>query len=200
MSASEPDAHWNTVYAAKDVDDVSWYEPVPATSRRLITMAATSGRVIDVGAGASGLADALLPAGYDVTVLDVSSNALEQVRQRLGQKATYVVADVLTWTPVDSYAVWHDRAVFHFLTDPADQARYVNQATTAVQTGGGLVMGTFAPTGPESCSGLPTARHDADSLVRLFAGAFTLEHAETDEHVTPWGVIQPFTWVVLRRE
>ncbi|MGH3977117.1 MAG: methyltransferase domain-containing protein [Pseudonocardiaceae bacterium] len=199
MSTTDPDAHWNTVYATKAADEVSWYEPVPATSRRLITLAATSGRVIDVGAGASGLADALVSAGYDVTVLDVSANALAQVRERLGQKATYVVADLLNWTPADSYAAWHDRAVFHFLTDPDDQARYVDLAARAIQAGGALVMGTFAPTGPESCSGLPTTRHDADSLARLFAGSFTLEHTETEEHVTPWGAIQPFTWVVLRR-
>nr|WP_277602239.1 class I SAM-dependent methyltransferase [Nocardioides sp. KC13] len=162
-------------------------------------MAAASGRVIDVGAGASNLADVLVSAGYDVTVLDISSNALAQVRERLGRQAAYVLADVLSWTPAASYDVWHDRAVFHFLTDPDDQARYVDLAATAVGTGGGLVMGTFAPAGPESCSGLPTARHDAGSLARLFAESFTLEHSETEEHVTPWGAVQPFTWAVLRR-
>lgn len=199
MSTHDPDAHWNAVYATKATDEVSWYEPVPETSRRLITLAAPSGRVIDVGAGASGLADVLASAGYDVTVLDVSTNALALVRERLGQQATYVVADVLAWAPSGSYEAWHDRAVFHFLTDQDDQARYVDLAATAVRSGGGLVMGTFAPEGPESCSGLPTARHDADSLARLFAGSFTLEYTESEEHVTPWGGMQPFTWVVLRR-
>ncbi|MEU6134103.1 class I SAM-dependent methyltransferase [Nocardioides sp. NPDC047086] len=199
MSIRDPAAHWDAVYATKAVDEVSWYEPAPATSRRLITLAAPSGRVIDVGAGASSLADVLASAGYDVTVLDVSANAVAQARDRLGEQATYVVADILTWAPTGAYEVWHDRAVFHFLTDPGDQARYVDLATAAVRPGGGLVIGTFAPEGPDSCSGLPVARHDADSIARLFTEAFTMEHSETEPHMTPQGGLQSFTWAVLRR-
>jgi SAM-dependent methyltransferase len=137
-----------------------------------------------------------------VTLLDVSPEALRTARARLagyGDRVDFVVADVVSWTPTDTVDAWHDRAVFHFLTDLDDQRRYARTAAQAVRSGGLLVMGTFAADGPTQCSGLPTARHDADSLSLLFSDAFELEHAEREEHVTPSGTVQPFTWVVLRR-
>ena len=195
--------HWDRVYATKGCDDVSWYQAVPATSIRLVTAAITATaaprRVIDIGAGASTLADELLARDYDVTVLDVAPSAVASVKARLGDRATYIVTDLLEWRPQTAYDVWHDRAVFHFLTDPIAQTVYVNLAARAVRAGGAVVMGTFAPDGPEACSGLPTSRHDAESLAALFADSFELVSSERDEHTTPWGALQPFTWVTLSR-
>jgi 2-polyprenyl-3-methyl-5-hydroxy-6-metoxy-1,4-benzoquinol methylase len=191
--------HWDKVYRTKDSHDVSWYQEFPAVSVRMITAQAASGKVIDVGAGDSTLADELVERGFIVTVLDVAPSAIDAVRRRLGDRATYVVADLLDWSPRESYDLWHDRAVFHFLTDPATQAAYVDLAGSAVRPGGAVVLATFAPDGPVSCSGLPTARHDAESLAALFADHFTLASSEREEHRTPWGAVQPFTWVTLRR-
>lgn len=191
--------HWDTVYTSKKHDDVSWYQRVPATSVRLVTAACAAGSVIDVGAGASTLADELVARGYDVTVLDVAPSAIDTVKRRLGDRATYVVGDLLGWEPTATYDVWHDRAVFHFLTDPAAQEAYVDLAAGAVGPDGVVVLGTFAPDGPTACSGLPTARHDAGSLADLFAKSFALVSSEREEHLTPWGAVQPFTWVTLRR-
>ena len=195
--------HWDRVYATKGGDDVSWYQAVPATSIRLVTAAMTAtaspGRVVDIGAGASTLADELLARGYEVTVLDVAPSAVASVNARLGDRATYLITDLLEWQPETAYDVWHDRAVFHFLTDLSAQTAYVNLAARAVRAGGAVVMGTFAPDGPAACSGLPTSRHDADSLAALFADYFELVSSEREEHTTPWGAIQPFTWVTLSR-
>jgi SAM-dependent methyltransferase len=180
---------------------VSWYQREPAVSLRLVDR--TPGSVVDVGAGASTLVDALLDAGRtDLTLVDLSAEALDVTRARLGTRAeavTFVVGDVLAWSPGRTFDVWHDRAVFHFLTDAEDQHRYVQSATRAVAPGGALVMGTFAPDGPTHCSGLETARHDAGSLEALFSDGFRPEHAESETHLTPWDAEQHFTWVLLRR-
>jgi SAM-dependent methyltransferase len=196
--------HWDTVYDSKSIDDVSWFEAEPATSLRLLATAAPrSGAVIDVGAGASFLIDALLTAGFgDITLLDVSAEVLTVVRDRLadrGEAVSFVVANLLSWVPERQWDAWHDRAVFHFLVDAVDRARYVETAARAVAVGGVVVLGCFASDGPTRCSGLPTARYDAEDLAAVFAPAFTLIHAERDEHRTPGGSVQPFTWVVLRR-
>jgi hypothetical protein len=155
-----------------------------------------------VGAGASVLADELIAAGWqDVTLLDISSRALAEVRARLHGCAgvSYVETDLLAWDPPRELGAWHDRAVFHFLTGPQDQRRYVDLACRTVAHGGVAVLGTFAEDGPASCSGLPTARYSADGLAALFAPAFVLEYAEAEQHATPSGATQSFTWVVLRR-
>ena len=204
--------HWDTVYRTKATDEVSWYQRQPTTSQRLLASASSpSGAVVDVGAGASTLVDGLLDAGWsDVTVLDVSPRALALVRERLRDRsdgplreghppASFVVADVLTWQPGRTYDAWHDRAVFHFLVQPEQREQYVATASRAVPSGGILVLGTFASDGPTQCSGLPTSRYDADALAAVFAPGFTLEHSEPEEHVTPGGAVQAFTWVVLRR-
>jgi SAM-dependent methyltransferase len=157
-----------------------------------------------VGAGTSRLAETLLDAGWsDVTVLDISAEALSHLRTRLGERAdrvAFVVADVLEWEPERRFDVWHDRAVFHFLTDEDGVGRYVATAVRAVRLGGTLVIGTFAEDGPTHCSGLPTSRYDADGLAAVFAPHFSPVHAEREEHSTPSGHIQPFTWRVLRRD
>ena len=200
--------HWDAVYGTKAADEVSWYQRLPATSQRLLTSwSSPSEAVIDVGAGASTLVNSLLGAGWsDVTVLDVSLKALALVGDRLRDRArdrqesaSFVVADVLSWQPERTYDVWHDRAVFHFLVRPDQRERYVATASHAVRSGGVMVGGTFAVDGPTRCSGLPTSRYEVDALAAAFAPGFGLEHSEREEHVTPGGAVQPFTWVVLRR-
>ena len=148
------------------------------------------------------MVDELVAAGWSpVTVLDVSAAALEQARARLGDSADvrFVVTDILEWRPADTFDAWHDRAVFHFLTQPEHQARYVTTAAQAVRTGGVLVIGTFGPGGPEQCSGLPVARHDAASLGTIFESDFDLLASDVEVHRTPWGADQQFTWAILRR-
>ena len=195
--------HWDRVYRTKAVAELSWYEADPATSTRLLLgVVPRPSSVIDVGAGASLLVDALLDAGLaDLTVLDVSETSLAPVRDRLADRAqhvTFVVADVLTWEPPRQWDVWHDRAVFHFLVDSEDRATYVATAACAVASGGVAIVGCFALDGPQQCSGLPTARYDADGVAEQFGDAFRLERVEREVHRTPSGADQPFTWVVLR--
>jgi SAM-dependent methyltransferase len=193
--------HWNAVFASRDLSTVSWFEETPTHSVELLRQ--QPGSVIDIGAGASRLPDALLTDGRDdVTVLDISHEALAVTRDRLGSAAgrvAYVVSDVLAWEPARTYDAWHDRAVLHFLTAPADQAAYVDLAARALSPDGLLVLATFGPDGPTSCSGLPTARHSADDLAALLAPAFTLTHAEARTHRTPAGAEQQFTWISARR-
>jgi ubiquinone/menaquinone biosynthesis C-methylase UbiE len=197
--------HWDGVYGTKATDEVSWYQRQPTTSQRLLSLASPPpGAVIDVGAGASTLADTLLDAGWpDVTILDVSPAALALVRDRLGARqasVSFVVADVLSWQPERTFDAWHDRAVFHFLVRPDQREKYVATASRAIQPGGALVLGAFAADGPTQCSGLPTARYGAEALAAVFAPGFSLEHSEREEHLTPSGAVQPFTWVVLSRQ
>ncbi len=183
---------------------MGWYEPEPATSLRLIeTMASSSASaVIDVGGGASLLVDRLLDRGFtDLTVLDVSQHVLEEVRGRLGERGAQVVLvrhDVLTWAPDRPYDIWHDRAVLHFLTEPAERDRYVEVAEQAVRENGAVIVGAFAEDGPTQCSGLPVVRYSAADLANLFRKSFVFVAHERVEHVTPTGVVQPYTWIVLR--
>ena len=199
-----PASHWDHVYRSKDATTVSWFERQPATSLRLLAEFVRPGAaILDVGAGESFLPDSLLRAGSaDVTLLDVSSEAVTAVLDRLAQQgliASGIIADVLSWQPDRDYQAWHDRAVFHFLVSNAAQRAYVQTAARALDTEGVLVLGTFAEDGPRECSGLPTAGFSAQQLHELFAPQFDLLHHEREEHVTPGGRMQPFTWVVLAR-
>lgn len=200
----DPQAHWNQVYTTKAPTGVSWYQRSPERSLALIRKhAQPSQRVIDVGGGASSLVDALLDAGYQrPLVLDVAVAALAHARQRLGARAAeveWVVAD-LTQAPVlPPVDLWHDRAVLHFLTDPADQAAYAALVTRSLRPGGAIVAATFALDGPERCSGLPVQRHDGASVARLLGAGFEPIEEEREVHVTPGGVEQRFAWTVLRR-
>ena len=198
------DQHWDDVYATKGTDRVSWFQARPATSLRLLeAFGETPPSLIDVGAGASTLVDELLVRGWtDITLLDISHEALDLVRTRLasrGLAATAVACDLLTWEPDRTYDLWHDRAVLHFLTQPQDRARYVETAARAVRPGGHLVIGAFAEDGPRHCSGLPTARYRPDELASVFSADFELVHSEREGHHTPDGTVQSFTWAVLRR-
>src|SRR5580765_822391 len=162
--------HWENVYATKSPTEVSWYQPRPELSLSLIRSVApgVSASILDVGGGASVLVDGLLSAGYfDVTVLDISQTALNHSRERLGQVAdrmSWIMADITQWRPPRTWDVWHDRAVFHFLTVTEDQDAYIAALRAATHTGSVAVISTFALSGPERCSGLPVQRYDAASL------------------------------------
>jgi ubiquinone/menaquinone biosynthesis C-methylase UbiE len=199
--------HWETIYRTKDVHSVSWFQPEARQSLGLITSVAPdkSAAIIDVGGGASVLVDDLLESGYtDLTVLDLSETALEIARQRLGESAAkvkWIAADVRNAPLADrGYAVWHDRAVFHFLTDPADRAAYVAQVERAVGPGGYVLVATFAEDGPKTCSGLPVVRYSAESLHSEFGPAFRIVTSTHEDHHTPAGREQPFLYCLCRRE
>jgi SAM-dependent methyltransferase len=202
------DQHWQDAYLQRPHHEVSWFQPHPTTSVRLIEQYAPdrSCSVLDVGAGASRLADDLLDTNYqDIALLDISQTALDAVAQRLRHRPSrdpqarvaFHAVNLLRWGPDRSYDIWHDRAVFHFLTDPAERSAYARLVDQSLNPGGALVLATFAADGPQQCSGLPTERYSPQQLAALFPDLI-LTHHEREEHRTPSGTIQPFTWVVLR--
>jgi SAM-dependent methyltransferase len=198
--------HWQAVYAGKAEGQTSWFRPHLDESLRLIDALVDDRQApaIDVGAGRSTLVDDLLTRGFaDVTALDVSSEALSQSRARLADEAArvrWLNADILeVELPDAGYGLWHDRAVFHFLTSPEQVARYVARASRAIRPGGVLLLATFAADGPERCSGLPVNRYDPAALARLFAGDFELVSTSRELHRTPAASRQAFTYVALRR-
>ncbi len=205
MSGTARQVHWQTVYRSKGETDVSWFEAEPAVSLDLVARAGTppEAAVIDIGGGASRLVDHLLDRGFaDVTVLDLSEAALAAARARLGGRAAqvqWIVADATTWTPPRRYHLWHDRAAFHFLTEPADRTAYMARLRQAIAPGGHVVIGTFAPDGPARCSGLPVIRHDADSLAAALGPGFVLVDTRRQAHVTPSGPVQRFQFCTFRR-
>lgn len=201
---SERQDHWQGVYTSKGENEVSWFEENPAFSLDLLDAAglATEHAVVDIGGGASRLVDALVARGQDwVSVLDLSKAALDIARARLPADARvdWIAGDVTQWVPQRHYDAWHDRAALHFLTAPEDQARYAGVINTALNPGGFAVIGTFAPDGPEKCSGLPVVRHDAESLAALLGSGFALVEHRRHEHVTPWGSVQKFQFSTFRK-
>lgn len=198
-------AHWEHVYETKAGNELSWYQKIPEISLALIRAAgiAPGAEIIDIGGGESRLADALLDAGFHPTVLDISGTALAAAKARLGPrsaKVTWIVADVTAWEPSQAYDLWHDRAAFHFLTEVADRQAYAERVGKAVPVGGHVIIGTFAPEGPERCSGLPVRRHDAASIGAILGGGFVLVETRRDDHITPAGATQRFQFSLFRRE
>ena len=162
---------------------------------------APAASVIDVGGGAASLVDHLIALGFiHLTVLDISEVALTVARARVGGQASvsWVHEDVLAWRPQQRFDLWHDRAVFHFLVDPADQQRYLATLRAALAPAGAVIIATFAPDGPHHCSGLPVARYSAEDLIALLGDAFTVVETFREEHTTPTGGLQPFTWIAGR--
>ena len=206
MESESRQAHWENVYTTKGENDVSWFQENPAPSLELIDrMGATpASAIVDIGGGASRLVDNLVAKGFqDIAVLDFSAAALDAARARLGAKAgkvTWIVADVTLWEPSRTYDIWHDRAAFHFLTDPNDRGAYVARLKRALKVGGHAIIATFAPDGPERCSGLPVVRYDAASLGRALGPDFGLVEGLRHAHATPWGSQQAFQFSVFRRE
>jgi SAM-dependent methyltransferase len=195
--------HWESVYQRLGPDGVSWFQPRPSVSLDLIAQLGIPSHTpaIDVGGGASGLVDSLLAQGFqDVSVLDVSSAALEVARSRIGPHpgVHWLQHDLLTWQPARQYGLWHDRAVFHFLVDPEDRDRYLSVLSAALAPGGHVILATFAADGPRRCSGLPVSRYGPDDLAELLEGHIDLVASRREEHTTPGGIVQPFTWVAGR--
>jgi ubiquinone/menaquinone biosynthesis C-methylase UbiE len=197
----EAKSHWDRIYATRAADAVSWYQPHATRSLELIRSVARdpAARVIDVGGGASTLVDDLLASGMsDLTVLDISAAALQIAQRRLGeasQRVKWIEGDVnrVEFEPA-AYDVWHDRAVFHFLTDPADRAAYVAQVRRAVRRGGHVIVAAFGADGPQQCSGLPVVRYRPGQLHAQFGGQFELLGHCAEEHRTPAGSVQQFVY------
>ena len=199
--------HWEKIYTTKAPDQVSWYRPHLETSIVLIerSVSVRSASIIDIGGGESTLVDDLLARGFqNVTVLDVSQVAIDATKQRLGQVAGrvhWVTADITqVQFHLAPYDVWHDRAVFHFLTAPEQRAAYVRQVTRSVKAGGHVIVSTFGPEGPTKCSGLDVVRYDAESLHEEFGTRFRLVESSKELHETPFGTTQQFLYCYCRVE
>jgi trans-aconitate methyltransferase len=193
--------HWNAVYTRRAATEVSWYQrdATPSLDAIAACQVPPTAPIVDVGAGASTLVDGLLARGHgDVTLLDVSDAALAETRRRLSHEGpnqvAYVVADVTRWDPPRPFELWHDRAVFHFLTDERERVLYRNVVAAALPAGAHAVIATFAPDGPERCSGLPVRRYSAESLAEEFAGVLRLEASKAVTHATPGAVLQSFVF------
>jgi SAM-dependent methyltransferase len=205
MNDASRQAHWQNVYRSKAENEVSWFQAIPAPSLELIDFCRTAGdaAIVDIGGGASRLVDELLARGFsNLTVLDLSEAALAAVKARLGDKAAavqWIVADITEWAPTRLFDIWHDRAAFHFLTDPGDRAAYIACLDKAIKPGGSVIIGTFAPDGPEKCSGLPVHRYDDAGLAEVLGSGFELLQTRRHEHATPWGAIQRFQFSLFRK-
>ena len=194
--------HWDSVYQSKTDEDLSWTQLEPFISLALIAEACPAGRVIDVGGGTSVLPERLLDRGYSVTVLDVSETALDRARERLGSKSSricWIAADITIGPGLESYDVWHDRAVFHFLRDPADRTAYRALLMRSIPVGGHVVIATFALDGPEKCSGLEVHRYDGPMLAAELGSQFALLKIVPEIHFTPRGNRQSFQYCLFRR-
>ncbi len=205
MSSEDLLSHWSTVYQTRALDQVSWSQDDPALSLELMARAGLNpaSRIIDVGSGASTLIDALLDQQVlHITALDLADAAFDKSRARLGARAEqvrWVVGDLLQ-TPLDAtFDLWHDRAVFHFMTQAWQRQRYHAQLMAHLAPGGHVILATFALDGPERCSGLPVMRYDADGLMGELGPDFALMQARDEAHLTPWGATQCFTYVLARR-
>lgn len=205
MSTSARQTHWDNVFTSKNESAVSWFQENPAFSLNIIQEEnlPLDAAIIDVGGGASNIVDSLLNMGYSsLSVLDVSAKALDKVRARLGDQEKMVqliCADITNWQPTTSYRLWHDRAVFHFLTEERDRQAYVEAIHQAVVPGGRVIISSFAMDGPEKCSGLPVCRYSHESLAREMGEGFVLSGGLLEDHTTPSGKVQRFQYTILTR-
>ena len=196
--------HWDDAYRLGH-NTRSWYQQQPQPSLAMLDAvgATTDARLIDVGGGAASLVDALLARGYrDLTVLDISREGLHVAQTRLGtaaERVHWIVADLLAWEPQRTWDIWHDRAVLHFFTDDAARARYCDTLNRATDPDSVAILATFAPDGPERCSGLAVHRYDAGRLAALLGERWQLVDDRRDLHSTPSGGVQPFTWAAFRK-
>lgn len=208
--------HWNTIHTSKSPEQTSWYEPHLHTSLEWIIRAAPdrSASIIDIGAGQSTLIDDLLFADYrNLTALDIASAALDRSRARLAALPVAEAASHVGWLVADvaqpdlppdtlppaAFNLWHDRAVFHFLTEPAQRQTYIERLAASLRPSGRAILATFGPDGPQKCSGLPTMRYSADSLSAELGPQFTLQHSALIDHATPTGTTQQFLYCDFRR-
>lgn len=196
---------WNKVYIEKPLESVGWYQKIPKESLDLInsTKLNRSDGIIDIGGGDSFLADHLLLHGFqNITVLDISSKAIERAQKRLGplsKKIKWIQKDIREFKPSETYSIWHDRACLHFLIDDRDVEIYKRTAASALDAGGNLILGTFSKTGPLKCSGLPIRQYDAESLKGLFSNDFNSLHNFETVHITPSGSIQNYVFCTFKK-
>jgi SAM-dependent methyltransferase len=208
MSATESErrTHWETVYSTKQPEDVTWYQPEPELSLKLIrrTLVRRDAAIVDIGGGASTLADHLVRDGFtDLTVVDIAEPALQHAQRRLGpsaERVRWIATDVASWRPARAIDLWHDRAALHFLTNESDQRAYADVLRATLRPGGWAIIGGFAPHGPLKCSGLDVVRHDTESLTALLGKSFVLMETHGEIHVTPQGREQAFRFHLFSRK
>jgi len=195
--------HWENIYLKKEINGVSWYQKIPYESIQLIDKysISNSDKIIDIGCGKSFLADNLLELNYnDITLVDISSNALKEVKVRLKNRSlNFIEADILNFNSKDKYDIWHDRAVFHFITDKEGIEKYISLCNKYINNDGILIIGTFAEDGPLKCSGLEIKRYSVNNLVNLFKENFELVEGFKKLHNTPFDTQQSFTFCVFRK-
>ena len=195
--------HWENIYQKKEIDGVSWYQKVPVESLQLIKKysISNSDKIIDIGCGKSFLADNLLELNYtDISLVDISSNALKEVKDRLQNKSlNFIETDILNFNSNDKYDIWHDRAVFHFITNPEGIEKYISLCNKYINNQGILIIGTFAEDGPLKCSGLEIKRYSVDQISGLFKETFELVESFKMIHKTPFDTEQSFLFCVLRK-
>ncbi|MCA9398677.1 MAG: class I SAM-dependent methyltransferase [Candidatus Omnitrophica bacterium] len=205
MSFNRKD-HWEKVYTQKSPLEVSWYQAHPVISLDLIvsTEIDLSARIIDVGAGASVLVDKLLEAGYkDITVLDISSKAIDHAKERLGNRAEqimWLITDITEFEPSQQYDLWHDRAVFHFLTDTIDRREYIGVLKKSLKPGGHLILSAFSLEGPPKCSGLQVERYDIEKMQGELGDDFEFIASKRESHATPWQAKQEFIYCHFKKK
>ncbi|NQU51140.1 MAG: class I SAM-dependent methyltransferase [Bacteroidetes bacterium] len=205
MKTNERKIHWENVFQTKDTAKVSWFQSIPETSLRLIeklNIDKTS-KIIEVGCGDSFLGDFLLDKNYsEITLLDISEKALNTIKHRLGEKVkaiTFLAADVTEFSTSQKYNLWHDRAVFHFLTDENDRNKYVNSVSEKLVSGGYLILGTFSNNGPNVCSGLQVQQYSEKEITEIFSSNFKKIECFTENHQTPSGGSQNFLFSIFQR-
>lgn len=198
--------HWENIYSTKAADEVSWFQRYPKTSMEFVELfkLPKHASIIDIGGGDSCLVDALLEKNYsNITVLDISANAIERAKKRLGEKANqvkWVVSDIVDFVPKEKYDFWHDRAAFHFLTSMEKVDRYVEIATGAINRDGILVLGTFSESGPKKCSGLEIQQYNENSIASKFEKDFRRIHCKTENHQTPFNTMQNFLFCSFQKK
>ena len=195
--------HWENIYLKKEIDEVSWYQKIPSESIQLIEKysVSNSDKIIDIGCGKSFLADNLLELNYNnITLVDISSNALKEVKVRLKNKSlNFIEADILNFNSNDKYDIWHDRAVFHFITDNEGIKKYISLCNKYINKDGILIIGTFAEDGPLKCSGLEIKRYSVNQILDLFKETFELVEGFKMSHKTPFDSQQSFTFCVFKK-
>lgn len=198
--------HWNTVYSSKAEDEVSWFQPYPKTSMEFVDLfhLPLEANIIDIGGGDSHFVDALLDKGFkNIWVLDISANAIERAKQRLGERASkvhWIVCDVVDFAPAIQFDLWHDRAAFHFLTSEENIYKYVSIAEDSIKKNGYLVLGTFSESGPKKCSGLDIKQYSAASMSSRFEISFDRIKCFKEDHLTPFNTVQNFLFCSFRKK
>lgn len=206
METDEKKKHWETIYCTKQENEVSWFQQYPKTSMSFVELFSLQkdSKIIDIGGGDSHFVDALLEAGFnDITVLDISANAIERAKARLGEKAAkvkWIVSDVTEFVPDEKYDFWHDRAAFHFLINEKDADKYVEITNKGIAPNGILVLGTFSVNGPKKCSGLEIKQYSEESMSGKFEKYFQRVKCITEDHQTPFNTTQNFLFCSFKKQ